>query len=96
MALEKRSIVFAATSTDHSLLVLHLAEELTESGTELQMFAVPLVARKKGMLLAIPMGLLKSSLMFPEGPIDEEALVGPSCVFEVDMILEDEFTGASL
>lgn len=96
MALEKQSIVFAAASSDHSLLVLHLTEDLTESGTELQAFVVPLVARRKGMLLALPVGLLKSSLLSPSGPIDEDALVGPPRVFEVNMVFEDEFTGASV
>ena len=71
-----------------------LSEDMTEEGVETQSFAIPLVSRKKGMMLALPVGLIKSGLLSPGGPIDEDALVGPSHTFEVDSILEDEFTGA--
>ena len=65
-----------------------------EEGVEIQSFAVPLISRKKGLMLALPVGLIKSGLLSPGGPIDEDAVVGPSHIFEVDLILEDELTGA--
>lgn len=93
MALERQAIVFAADNQEHSLLIAHFSEELTESGTEVQSFVIPLIARRKGMMLALPIGLLKHTVLAAAGPIDEEALVGPSRSFEVDLLLEDEATG---
>ena len=92
--MERSGIVFAANNPDHSLLVMTLPEDMTEEGVEIQSFAVPLISRKKGLMLALPVGLIKSGLLSPGGPIDEDAVVGPSHIFEVDLILEDEFTGA--
>ena len=63
---------------------------------EIQALAIPLVSRRKGMMLAVPIGLLKESLLSLSGVVEEDALIGPSQVFEVDMITEDEFTGATV
>ena len=46
------------------------------------------------MMLALPIGLLKQTVLTAAGPIEEEALVGPSRSFEVDLLAEDEMTGA--
>ena len=93
--MERQSIAFAASTLDHSLLVVHLSDELTESGLEVQAFAVPLIARRKGMMIAMPIGLLKQTVLTSSGPIDDEALLGPSRSFEVDLLVEDETSGTS-
>lgn len=46
------------------------------------------------MILAMPIGLLKDELMAPGRVVDEDALVSPTSIFEIDMILEDEFARA--
>ena len=95
MAMERNSVNFAADSSDHSLLVFYIPGDLTDSGHEIQSFAIPLVARKKRMMIAMPTGLLKDEFLAPGRVVEEDALLGPATTFEVDLILEDEFTGAA-
>ena len=42
-----------------------------------------------------PTGLLKDEFLAPGRVVEEDALLGPATTFEVDLILEDEFTGAA-
>ena len=65
------------------LLVVLIPVELAESGSEVQTCAIPLFLRRKGMILSLPIGLLKESLLVHSPAVDEEALIGPSQVFEV-------------
>ena len=86
---------FAADSSDHSLLIFYIPGDLTDSGHEIQSFAVALGARKKGMMIALPTGLLKDEFVAPGRVVEEDALLGPATTFEVDLILDDEFTGTA-
>ena len=76
MKMERSGVVFASQSPDHSLLVMTLAQDMTEVGEEIQTFAIPLVSRKKGTMLALPLGLLKESLLLSDGPIDRLIWLG--------------------
>ena len=69
MALDRQSVIFASQNLDHSLLVLHLTSYLTESGEEIQCYAVPLVSRRRGMMLAMPMGVWNPLLVVPGSQI---------------------------
>ena len=45
-------------------------------------------------MLALPIGLLKESLLSSTETVDEGDLIGPAQTFEVEMLFEDEETGA--
>ena len=89
--MERQSVIFAANSSDYTLLVLQLPGELTASGDGIQTFAVPLISRRKGMMLALPIGLLKESLLSSTETVDEGDLIGPAQTFEVERPVPSRF-----
>ena len=88
--MERQQISFASQHRDPSLLVLTVPAEIAVGGEELSAFATPLDARRGGLLLAFPSGLLAESALSPAGGFTDDMLVGPSREFEMDMFEEDE------
>ena len=88
--MERRALKDAASNSDPTLLVLTVPAELSTSAGELQCFASPLVLRRGGLMLAIPVGVFRDDvLLHPVGASDEE-MVGPSRIFEVELTDEDD------
>ena len=92
--MDRQQIVFASEASDPSLLILSVPSSHSSTGDEIQGFCTPLDARRGGLLLALPCGLLREDVLHPPGGFTEEDLVGPSNEFEVDMIEEDELGNA--
>ena len=86
----RQQIVLASQSPDPSLLIFAIPAEIALGGFEISAFVTPLDARRGGLLLALPAGLLAEDVLSPPGGFLDEALVGPSQEFEVDMFEEDE------
>ena len=90
MALERQQIAFASQHADPSLLVMTVPSEMTAGGISIQAFAVPLDARRGGVLLALPTGLFPLSLTSPTAGFEDEDMIGPSTIIDVDMVDEDD------
>ena len=88
--MERRQINFASQHQDPSLLVLTVPAEIAVGGEEISALATPLDARRGGLLLAIPCGLIAESALAPAGGFTDDTLLGPSHEFEMDMFEEDE------
>ena len=88
--MDRRQIAFASDQEEPSLLILTVPAELALGGEEVQAFAVPLDARRGGLLLALPCGLFADEHLNPAGGFVEDALLGPSHEFEVGMLEADE------
>ena len=79
--MEKQRIRFSHEG-DPSLLVLTLSQDLSASGEAIEVFGVPLFARRGGLLIATPEASLAPSLLaFDEEATAGESLVGPGDEF---------------
>ena len=79
--MEKQRIKFSHEG-DPSLLVLSLPQDLTASGEAIDVFGVPLFARRGGLLIAVPDASLAPSLLaFDEDATSGDSLIGPGDVF---------------
>ena len=88
--MERRVLRSAAENSDPSLLILNVPAEISTSGGDLQVFACPVDLRRGGMLLVIPVGVIRDDILAGGAMAGEDDLFGPSRVFEVDMTDEDE------
>ena len=83
--MQKQRIRFSHES-DPSLLVLDLPNDLSASGEACQIFAVPLFARRGGLLLAVPDGMISPGLFAAdEGHQTGESLIGPGDTFNASL-----------
>ena len=83
--MQKQRIRFSHEG-DPSLLVLDLPNDLSASGEACQIFAVPLFARRGGLLLAVPDGMISPGLFAAdEGHQTGESLIGPGDTFNASL-----------
>ena len=73
--MEKQRIKFSHEG-DPSFLVLTLTQELSATGEAVEVFGVPLFARRGGLLIATPDASLAPSLL----AVDEEATTHESMI----------------
>lgn len=92
----ERSSLRLADSVDPSLLVLALPDYLAEGGVAVECFALPLMLREGGVLLALPTNVILSELLLPDELIDASEIVGPSKIFQASVYEEDEEGAAQL
>ena len=88
--MERRSLKDAATNSDPTLLILTVPAEMSYSAGELQAFASPLILRRGGLMLALPVGVIREDLLLQPIGAGEEEMFGPSRTFEVELTDEDE------
>ena len=78
MQMEKSMIAFADKG-EPSLLVLSVPEESGEGGKASECFAVPVMSRSNGLLLAVPRGCFSEELLVDMmSGEDPSAMIGPS------------------
>ena len=64
--------------------------EISNSGQSLQSFALPLMGRNGGMLLALPSHAIADASLLDAGLQEDDGLLGPSREFSADLIAEDD------
>ena len=78
-----------ASQEDPDLLVWRVPFEFTVPEASVQVFALPLLSRRGGLLLAIPAGVFLDDVLL-DAAIEEEGLLGPSRDFEAGLLEEDD------
>ena len=87
--MEKQSLSFASDG-DPSLLTLEVPSEYSRSGGDIACVAFPVIARRGGLTLAVPLSAFDPEKLVDELQRSEEGLVGPSKSFVADLVVEDE------
>eukprot|EP00438_Fugacium_kawagutii_P005971 Skav202222 [mRNA] locus=scaffold2694:32189:41526:+ [translate_table: standard] len=78
------------SSGEHTLLVFSVPEEFSYIETELDCYAVPILKRAGGFLLALPVEVLKDRVIRDGMTAGDDVLFGPSSTFKVELIEEAE------
>ncbi len=87
--MEKQSLRFASDG-DPSLLILEVPSEFARSGETTACVAFPVLARRGGMTLAVPLSAFDPEKLVDELQREEEGLIGPSKSFVSEMVIEDD------
>ena len=87
--MEKQSLRFA-NDGDPSLLTLEVPSEYSRSGDTVACVAFPVLARRGGLTLAVPLSAFDPEKLVDELQRSEEGLVGPSKSFVTDLVVEDD------
>ena len=89
LGVEKQSLRFASDG-DPSLLTLEVPSEFARTGEVTTCVAFPVMARRGGMTLAVPLSAFDPEKLVDELQREEEGLIGPSKSFVSEMVIEDE------
>ena len=89
LGMEKQSLRFASDG-DPSLLTLEVPSEYSRSGDAVACVAFPVLARRGGLTLAVPLSAFDPEKLVDELQRSEEGLVGPSKSFVTDLVVEDD------
>ena len=87
--MQKSRIRFASQG-EPEFLVLVLGAELSGHGQEIEVFALPLLPRDGGLMLALPSKALADSVLNEGQEADDQAIVGPSHSCTASLIEEGE------
>lgn len=87
--MEKSGLIFAS-SGDPPLLVLQVPAEIAAGSEASACFAVPILSRRGGLALAVPVDALDSDKLVDELTTDGEGMLGPSKSFTADLLEEAE------
>ena len=87
--MEKSAIRFASDG-DPSLLVLSVPAEFSATEEASQAFAIPLLSRRGGLLLAVPLAVFDPEKLVDELARNEPGLLGPSKSFFSDLTYLDD------
>ena len=90
--MEKRAVKFASAASP-SLLIFEVPGLIAASGADTVTYALPLVGRQGGLLLAFPVGVVDEEA-FPGTTADEDQMVGPAKTFEGIELYEEEDAGS--
>ena len=78
-----------ASHEDPDLLIWKVPFEFTVPDSSVQVYAIPLLGRSGGMLLAIPAGVFTDEVLL-DAAIEEEGVLGPSREFDAGLLEEDD------
>ncbi len=78
-----------AGQEDPDLLVWRVPFEFTVPEASIQVYAIPILGRRGGLLIAIPGGVFLDDVLL-DAAIEEEGLLGPSRDFEANLLEEDD------
>ena len=87
--MEKRQLRFASRG-DAGLLVLELPAEFAHGEESIQTFALPILSRAGGILLAVPQNAIDENLLIAGMQPDADTLVGPNKLMEAPLLEEEE------
>lgn len=91
--MEKSQLRFASRG-DAGLLILKLPAEIAQGDAEIETYALPILSRSNGLLLAVPQSAIDENLLIAGMQPDADSLVGPNKLMEAPLLEEDE--GGSL
>ena len=91
--MEKSQLRFASRG-DAGLLILRLPAEVAHGDAEIETYALPILSRANGLLLAVPQSAIDENLLIAGMQPDADSLVGPNKLMEAPLLEEDE--GGSL
>ena len=89
LGVEKQALRFASDG-DPSLLTLEVPAEFARSGESTVCVSFPVLARRGGLALAVPLSAFDPEKLVDELQREEEGLVGPSKSFVSSLVVEDE------
>ena len=89
LGVEKHLLKFASDG-DPSLLTLEVPPDFSRSGDPIACVCFPVLARRGGMTLAVPLSSFDPEKLADELQREEEGLVGPSKSFVTDLVVEDD------
>ena len=87
--MEKGNLRYAVDG-DPSLLVLEIPDSIGPEGTGCYTFALPLMQRRGGLLLVVPMGAIDRDKLVDEMTSEGEDLLGPSRSFIAELAVEED------
>ena len=87
--MEKQALRFASDG-DPSLLIMEVPAEFARTGDASMCVAFPVVARRGGLTLAVPLSAFDPERLVDELQREEEGLLGPSKSFVSNLVVEDE------
>ena len=87
--MEKNQLRLASRG-DAGLLVLSLPAELTGGDAPIDTYALPILSRSGGLLLAVPQKAIDENLLIAGMQPDEDSLVGPNKLMEAPLLEEEE------
>ena len=79
-----------ASRGDAGLLVLELPAEFAQGDEPIQTFALPILSRAGGLLLAVPQNAIDENLLIAGMQPDGDSLVGPNKMMEAPLFEEEE------
>ena len=79
-----------ASRGDAGLLVLSLPAELASGDAPIDTYALPILSRSGGLLLAVPQKAIDENLLIAGMQPDEDSLVGPNKLMEAPLLEEEE------
>ena len=89
LGLEKQALRFASDGGP-SLLVLEVPAEFARSGEVTTCVAFPVLPRRGGLTLAVPLSAFDPEKLVDELQREEEGLLGPSKSFVSELVVEDD------
>lgn len=90
--MQKSDISFADRG-DPTTLVFDIPGEISRTGQQVQSFALPLLSRQGGLLVALPLHAIQESALMTASLEEDDGLLGPSHEFSADLIVEDDTGG---
>ena len=79
-----------ASRGDAGLLVFSLPAEISRSGEAVDVFALPILSRAGGLLLALPQHAVDENVLLTGMQPDENSIVGPNKLMEAPLYEEEE------
>ena len=79
-----------ASRGDAGLLVLELPAEFAQGDESIQTFALPILSRAGGLLLAVPQNAIDENLLIAGMQPNADSLVGPNKMMEAPLFEEEE------
>lgn len=93
-AMRKAALRFAEVG-EPSLLVFSIPSEISKSGDNEQVFALPILSRDSGFLIAVPIESFSHDALLAAQSADDQDLIGPSHVCVAGLCEEDD-SGAAV
>ena len=87
--MQKSQLRFAEAG-EPSLLVLHVPPDISKGGQEKLVYALPILSREGGLLLAVPIHTFEDTVLERGQSDDEAEVLGPSFVCGAGLVEEDE------
>ena len=79
-----------ASRGDAGLLVLSIPAEIARGGETVETFALPILSRAGGLLLALPQSVVDENVLLNGMQSDGDSMVGPNKMFEAPLFEEEE------